>query len=297
MPDEPVSTASEASYSQQPAQPVTPKQPSRTSHMRSIWVLIPLFLVFLGGVVYYSMKLYENTPTTPTITTPHVDTIKTRGTLRIGTDATYPPMEFKDSTNALVGYDIDLGKRIAQELGVTAEFVEYSWDDVFQALLDNNIDVIISSVSITDERMVLYNFSEPYINAGQVIITNKGNTTITSTEDLYGKNIGVQDETTNEEQALLYTPEEHVIRYDDFIKATQALVNGEVDAIFSDLTNAKSIIDENPTLTIASEPFTSEYYGIVMRKGEDDLVEEIDDILDTLKQKGVLALLKQKWLE
>ncbi len=297
MPDEPVSTASQAPYSQQPAQPVTPKQPSRTNHFKSIWVLIPLFLVFIGGVVYYSMKLYENTPVMPTIPTPHVDNIKTRGTIRIGTDATYPPMEFKDSNNTLVGYDIDLGKRIAQELGVTAEFVEYSWDDVFQALLDNHIDVIISSVSITDERMVLYNFSEPYINAGQVIITNKGNTTITSTEDLYGKNIGVQDETTNEEQALLYTPDERVIRYDDFIKATQALVNGEVDAIFSDLTNAKSIIDENPTLTIASEPFTSEYYGIVMRKGEDDLVEEIDDILDTLKQKGVLALLKQKWLE
>ena len=139
--------------------------------------------------------------------------------------------------------------------------------------------------------------SESYLNAGQVIITRKDEASVKFTTDLAGKKITVQKETTNEEQALLYTQKELVLTYEDFIDATKALLSGEADAIFSDLTNAKGIIDENPTLKIVSDPFTSDFYGIVFRKGEGELVTKINNILDSLRQRGVSVYLKQKWLE
>jgi polar amino acid transport system substrate-binding protein len=293
--NEPQSTTSPR-YAPVPPTDVSSEKPTIDFPKIIIGLLLILALLLIGAAYYIFYQLQptisQTKPNTPTI-----DRIVNSGTIVIGIDATFPPMEFEDSEGGFVGYDIDLGNRIGEELGVTAEFVNIPWDDLFQALLDGDVDLVLSSVTITDERKKLYYFSEPYTNAGQVIITQEDNTTITATEDLRGKKIGVQTETTNQQQALLYTDPELVIAFDDFIEATQALVNGEVDAIFSDLTGAKGIVDAQPTLKIASDPFTSEYYGVVFRKGESDLVVKVNEIIDSLRQKGVLVLLKQKWLE
>ena len=112
-----------------------------------------------------------------------------------------------------------------------------------------------------------------------------------------GKKIAVQEGTTNEQQAHNYTDALMVLAFPDFIQATDALISGKADAIFSDLTSAKGIISAHPELKIASEPFTSEYYGIVFRKDETDLVEKVNQALNSLRQQGVLVYLKQKWLE
>ena len=162
--------------------------------------------------------------------------------------------------------------------------------------------VFILSFRLVEEhgstkRQKMYSFSEPYLNAGQVIITQKTNTDISSTNDLNGMKIGTQKDTTNETEALKYTSEDLVISYDSPDEATKALVLGKVDAVFADLTNAKSMITDNPGLKIASDPFTSDYYGVVIRKEESDLKTKIDSILNTLRQRGILILLKKKWLE
>lgn len=273
--------------------------PATSSHsLKSIWVVLPLLLVLFGGVLYYYLSYFmPHEPAPKEKETPQVQHTIQKGKLLIGTDATYPPMEYVDDEGNLVGHDIELGNRIAEELDLTAEFISIPWDDIFTTLENGEIDVIISSVTITDERKQLYDFSIPYLNAGQVIITQNENTTISDTEDLQGKKIGVQEGTTNQEQALLYTEPDNVIAYADFIEATQALVAGDVDAIFSDLTNAKSITVEHETLKIASDPFTSEQYGVVIKKGKESLLQQLDKSINALKQKGYLELLKQKWLE
>lgn len=280
----------------------SPEEPTSfdsTSHsLKSIWVVIPLLLVVFGGVLYYYMSYFtDQQPASTPAEAPHVEQITEAGKLVIGTDATYPPMEFEGNEDNLLGYDIDFGQRLAGEMGVEAEFINIPWDDIFTALENEEIDVIISSVTITDERKGQYDFSVPYLNAGQVIITQQTDASIMNTDDLRGKKIGVQEGTTNQEQALLYTDPENVIAYADFIEATQALVDGDVDAIFSDLTNAKSITVEYESLKIASDPFTSEHYGIVVKKGKPDLVEKLNTAINSLKQKGFLELLKQRWLE
>lgn len=109
------------------------------------------------------------------------------------------------------------------------------------------------------------------------------------------KKIATQTGTTNEKEALKYTSDRLVIRYPDFIQATKALVDGNVDALFTDLPNAKGIISKNSGLKIVSDPFTKEYYGIVFIKG-DPSVTQINEALTSLRKRGVLADLEKKWL-
>lgn len=259
-------------------------------------VILLLVFAFFGGLLlatwYFQNQLQKVSPVA--VTTPKPTTISKKA-LIIGTDPTFQPMEYiKDGK--LIGYDIDLGNRIGDEMGVKVEYKQIPWDDLFKALEDKKVDMILSAVTISDERKAKYDFSEPYLNAGQVVITLKDNTSISSASALRGKKIAVQEGTTNEEEALKQTDPSLVIRFPDFQQATQALVNGQADAILSDLPAAKGIIAANPTLKIASDPFTSEYYGIVFRKGDPE-VKDINNVLNILNTKGVITDLKQKWLD
>lgn len=215
--------------------------------------------------------------------------------LVVGTDPTYPPMESLEN-NKLTGYDIDLANFIGKELGAEIEFRQIVFDDLFTALEKKEIDMIISTVTVTDERKQKYDFSEPYLQGGQVLLTKKDNSAIITTTDLKGKKVGVQKGTTMEAEALKYTTDNMVIRFPDSVQATAALVKGDVDAISADLPGAKGITIANPTLKIAGDPFTQEYYAIVFRKG-DPSIGEINKALSSLKVKGILADLKQQWLD
>jgi ABC-type amino acid transport substrate-binding protein len=273
--------------------------PSQTTggKMKWVWTIMIIFIFIVIIAIAQSYKTFKQEISNGETVGPNVERIQREGKIVIGTDATFPPMEYIDELGNLVGYDIDLGTKLAEEMKVSVEFQDISWDEVFSALEDGRVDIIISSVTINDERKQIYDFSDHYLNAGQVIITRKDNSLITSTSNLTGKKIAVQKDTTNYDEAIKYTSEENVLTYDDFMEATEALLAQEVDAIFSDLTGARGIIDANPELKIASEPFTSDLYGIVFRKGESDLVEKVNSTLNLLRQRGVLVFLQQKWLE
>ncbi len=272
--------------------PIVPPHKSKPM----LWVIILLVFAFFCGLLlaawYFQTQLQKASPSTETTKIP----VTTPSKIVIGTDGTFPPMESTASGGALMGYDIDLGNRIGEELGAEVEFKNIPWDDLFKALDNKQVDMIMSSVTVTDERKQTYDFSQSYLNSGQVVISRKVDTTITSAQDLQGKRIAVQEGTTNETEALKLTTEVLVIRYPDYVLATQALVDGKADAILSDLPAAKGIITENPTLKISSDPVTNEFYGIVLRKG-DPLVTKINEILSSLRTQGVLTDLKQKWLD
>ena len=275
----------------------TEKQSEKRMGITSPLILLLLVLSFLGGLLlagWYFQTQFQKLSSQKALTqTPA--TVKPKK-LIIGTDATAPPMESQTKEGGLVGYDIDLGYRLVNEMGTQAEFENIPWDNIFQALLDKKIDMIISSVTITDERKQKYAFSDSYINAGQVIVSRKDHQ-ITSTADLMGKKLSVQRGTTNETEALKLTTPGNVISYDDFTVATKALSEGKVDAMISDLTLAKGFISEYDNLKITSDPFTNEYYGIVMRKDDPDLQKKVNEALSVLRVKGILTDLKQKWLD
>lgn len=282
-------------------QPSSSDNATPISSFRHFNILLPLsislIVLFLGGLLfaawYFQTKIQK---TNTLISEPNPPTtIAPLKKLIVGTDPTLQPMEYMEN-GKLLGYDIDLANIIAKELGIEVEFKNILFDNIFTALDEKQIDMIISAVTITAERQQKHDFSEQYLNAGQVIIVKKDNTSVKSTADLKGKKIATQKGTTNEESAIKYTTDNLVIRYPDFEQATQALVDGKVDALFTDLPSAKGITVANPTLKIASDPFTNEYYGIVFRKG-DPMVKQINQALESIRVKGFLTDLKQKWLD
>lgn len=273
--------------------------PPSSSHRFGILFPLNILLVvlFLGALFlvawFFQMQIKK---TNTLISKPSQSTTFTvPKKIIVGTDPTLQPMEYMENSK-LLGYDIDLAHFIAKELGTEVEFKNVIFDNIFTALDEKQIDMIISAVTITSERQQKYDFSDQYLNAGQVIITKKDNTSIKSTADLKGKKIATQKGTTNEQSAIKYTSDNLVIRYPDFEQATKALVDGKVDALFTDLPSAKGITLTNPTLKIASDPFTNEYYGIVFRKG-DPIAKQINQALESIRVKGFLTDLKQKWLD
>lgn len=270
-------------------------QPPSVEKNKHALPVIALLIVFIGLgslALWYFQSASKKSEALVSKSEPSIGIIPQK--IIVGTDPTYPSMEYKED-DILMGYDIDLATFIGRELGAQIEFKDIVFDDLFPALEKEEIDMIISTVTVTDERKQKYDFSKPYLQGGQVILTQTANNTITSTADLKGKKIGVQRGTTNETEALRYTSDDLVIRYPDFVEATTALVNQDVDAVLADLPGAKGITDANPILKIASDPFTNEHYAIVFRKG-DPRIKEVNEALSALKVKGILTDLRQKWL-
>jgi len=260
-----------------------------------ISISLVIILMLLGGFTFIYLYLNFQSQRDYTKTLEVVPSAVTEPKkLVIGIDATLEPMEFIEN-GKMEGYDVDLGNNLAKEMHADIEFRNIIFDDIFNALDQRQINMIISAVTLTKEREQKYDFSNEYLNAGQVIIVKRNNKAIHGVKDLKGKKIATQAGTTNEQEVDKYTSDDLVLRYPDFVQATQALINGNADAIFTDFPNAKGIIFQNPNLKMVGEPFTKEYYGIVFVKG-DPSVMQVNNALASLRKKGVLADLEKKWL-
>src|SRR3982751_1721057 len=124
-----------------------------------------------------------------------LERVRRSGELRVGTDATYPPFESAEG-GVYEGFDVDLAKAIARELGVQARFINSGFDGIFPALQNGSFDVVMSSVTITPERSASMLFSDPYYDSGQLIAVNENTQGVTTPDDLKGKRVGVQINTT-----------------------------------------------------------------------------------------------------
>jgi ABC-type amino acid transport substrate-binding protein len=116
--------------------------------------------------------------------------VQTAGVLRVGLDPTYPPFEVDDGSGNLVGLDVDLAKAIADDLGLEVQFVYFGYDGLYDALATEQVDVLISALVIIPERTRDFSYSEPYFNAGEILIVPANNETITSMADLGGQTAG-----------------------------------------------------------------------------------------------------------
>ena len=216
----------------------------------------------------------------------------------VATDATWPPMEYVDENKEMVGFDIDLMKAIAKEAGFEVEFKNVAWDGIFAGLAAGEYDAVISSVTITDERKAQYDFSEPYINAGQIVVVQAGSD-ITGPDDLSGRTVGAQISTTG---AMAMQEKEGVTvkEYDEIGLAFEDLVAGRVDAVVCDTPVAADFAlqreEYKAKLKIVGDAFTDEYYGILVQKGNTDLLAKINEGLKAVQDKGIDTDLEDTWL-
>ncbi len=218
-------------------------------------------------------------------------------TIRIATDATWPPFEYVDEeTMEIVGFDIDLMTAIAEEEDLNIEFVNVAWDPLLAGVAQCQYDAAISSITITFERAQEMLFSDPYFAAGQIVVVAIDNTDIADKDDLVGMVVGAQLGTTgafeveNITGAILRT-------YDDIGLAFQDLMNGQIDAVVADNPLALEYVGKNSdTLKTAGEVFTSEFYGIAVCMDNPELLERINEGLAAVKAEGLIEELVDKWL-
>lgn len=217
--------------------------------------------------------------------------------VRIATEASYPPFEIVDEkTKELVGFDIDLVKAIADKAGFEVEFVNTPFDSLLAGMATCQFDAAVSAITITEERSKKMNFSDPYINAGQIITVRLDNTNIHGPADLKGKTIGVQLSTTGQIEAEKIEGAT-VKPYDTVDLAFLDLANGQVDAVVVDYPTTLNYVNQSKDkIKTTGDVFTDESYGIAVCQTNTELVEKINKGLAELKQDGTLKKLEDKWL-
>ncbi|MCT8977107.1 amino acid ABC transporter substrate-binding protein [Clostridium sp. CX1] len=238
----------------------------------------------------------KSTETTSSKNVNSLQAIKDSGKITIGLDDSYPPMEYRDEKNNLVGFDIDFSNELAKKLGVKAEFVTTDFNGIILALKSGKFNAIVSALSITDARKQEIEFSVPYIDGGQIIVTKKDTSSINTKEDLKGKIIGCQLGSTGEQAAAKLEGTKEVKRYDKITEAFHDLSIGRVEAIVVDSqVGGYYMKKDGGGYKILNERLTKEPQGIGLKKEDKELKEAIDKAFSELKADGTLTKLSIKW--
>jgi polar amino acid transport system substrate-binding protein len=215
----------------------------------------------------------------------------------VATDATFPPFETVDeATKELTGFDVELMDAIAAKAGIEIEWVNQPFDSMLAGIAECQYDMSIAAITITDERKESMLFSEPYVDAGQIVVVAFDETGIASKDDLSGKTVAAQLGTTGEMEAqaladVVYKP------YDSYDLALLDLMNGQVDAVIADKPTADSFVGQYvDKLKTVGEAFTDEKYGVAFCKDKTDLQSMVNDALKALQEDGTVTALIEKWL-
>lgn len=232
---------------------------------------------------------------TPAFAQTALDQIKTAGALRIGTEGTYAPFTFHDSTGELVGFDVEIGRAIAEQLGVKAEFVEGPWDGLIAGIDANRYDVVINQVGITDERKAKYDFSEPYIASKAALIVRADNADITSFEGLSGKK-SAQTLTSNfGKLAQQYGAE--LVPTDGFDQSIALVEQGRADATINDSLSFFDFKTQKPdaNVKVVATAADADFSGVLLAKDKPELLAAINEALAAIKADGTYAEISQKY--
>lgn len=222
------------------------------------------------------------------------DTIVEKGVLTVGNSPDYPPFETIDEkTGETVGFDIDLLDAIGEKLGVEIELKEMSFDTIVDSVKNGQTDIGCSGFSITPERLESVNMSEPYLNGGQVIVTSK-DSGIKSVEDLKGEKVAVGVGSTCAEAAKTIDGAD-ILEVDNFNIGFVMAKNQSVKATVADISVANEYIAKDDSFVIVGEPLTVEKTAVIAKKGNDELMEEINKAIKELTEDGTVEALKEKW--
>ncbi len=212
--------------------------------------------------------------------------IKAAGTITFGTEGTYAPYTFHDSSDKLVGFDVDLGRAVAAKLGVKAKFIEGRWDGLIAGLDAKRYDAVINEVGITPERQAKYNFSQPYIDSKVVLITRDDNTTIKDFGDLKGQK-AAQSLTSNFSQvATKYGAE--LVPTDGFNQSLDLVLSKRAAATLNDNLSYLDFKKQKPNapLKVVASQAANAPSAILIRKDQPELVKALNTALDEVKADG-----------
>ncbi|MFW6298895.1 MAG: amino acid ABC transporter substrate-binding protein [Bacillota bacterium] len=228
-----------------------------------------------------------------------MENVKEEGVLVMGLDATFAPMGFTDDDDEIVGYDVDLAKEVADRMGVELELQPIDWNAKVMELDTHNIDVVWNGFTITHERSKKVLFSTPYMNNRQIVLTE--DESIESEEDLAGLNVGVQMQSSGQsalETSDVYDDLGEVTKFDTYDLALEDLKSERVDAVVIDEVMGRYVnANQGDIYEIPDFSLGDEEYGIGFRLGDDALANEIESILDDMKEDGTGSEIAREWFD
>ncbi|AIQ58309.1 amino acid ABC transporter substrate-binding protein [Paenibacillus borealis] len=224
-----------------------------------------------------------------------LEAVKASGKLRIGTEGTYAPFTYHDADGKLTGFDVEIAEEVTKRLGVEAEFIETQWDGIFAGMDAKRFDTIFNEVSITDERKVKYDFSDPYIVSKAVLIVSEDNEDIKSFADLKGKKAG-QSLTSNLGQIATDNGAE-IVSTEGFNQAIDLLTSGRIDATVNDGLSFLDLKKQKPDIKIkqVDEIAEGSYSAAVFLKGNDELVQAVNEALAAMHDDGTYLKISEKY--
>jgi polar amino acid transport system substrate-binding protein len=222
-----------------------------------------------------------------------IEQIKAKGKIVLGTSADYPPYEFHKAINGkdeIVGFDIEIAKMIAKDLGVELEIKDMKFDGLLAALVVDDIDFIVAGMVPKEERKQSVDFSIQYYQADQnVLIRTEDAEKITSIEALKGLKVGAQKSTVQEDLAKEKTEAAEVKSLSKITDLVLELQNGKVDAVVLVGPVANAYAKQNPKLAVSGISLGAEEgVAIAVNKGTADLLEAINKSLDTMIKAGTI---------
>lgn len=212
-------------------------------------------------------------------------------------EGTWAPWTYHDENDELVGFDVEVGKAIAEKLGVEPNFVEGEWDGLLAGLESGRYDIMVNGVEITEERQEKYDFSEPYAYIRTALIVAADNEEIASFEDLAGKTTANTITSTYAALAESYGATNTGV--DDLNQTIELLLAGRIDATLNAEVTFYDYMDQHPDSPLKIADLTEEasYVAIPMPKGEnaDSLREAINTAIVELREDGTLSEISIKY--
>ena len=215
------------------------------------------------------------------------------GTIRMITEATFPPYEFRQGTD-VVGIDVEICKAIAKELGKELAVEDVEFDSVLPSLIAGKAELAAAGITVTEDRKMMVDFSHPYVRTGIVFVFAKATPfDAEKAEEAKGKRIGVQNGTTSADyvrEKLGQEPE----MFDSPASAFAAMKAGKVDVVIADIDPAKALVKGQPDYDV-SELLTVEEYAVAIKKGQPELLAAVNKVIDELDSTGKLDEIKDEW--
>lgn len=225
-----------------------------------------------------------------------LDTIRERGTLIIATEGNWKPWTYHDESDQLTGFDVEIGRLIAEKLGVEADFQEVTWESILAGVDQNRFDIACNGVGYTEERAEKFTFSDPYVYTEAVLVVRKDNTDILSLEDLKGRKTSNSPNSTYAMKAEEYGA---TVDYVDTLGETMMMLEqGRVDATINAKGSVEDYLKEHPDANIKVVlTFPGEPVCYPVRKGPETetLIAEVNKILAEAREDGTLSALSVKY--
>lgn len=224
--------------------------------------------------------------------------LKKKGELTVGLLVDFPPYGTVNAGNQPDGYDADVARLMARDLGVNLKLVPVTGPNRIPFLLTNKVDLLVASLAITPERAKQVQFSQPYA-AATIVLYGSKKASLKAPADLKGVRVGVARASTQDVALTATAPEgTEIRRFDDDASAMQALLSGQVDAIGCSTTVAAQIDKRAPANAFENKfVLRQQVMGVAMRPGQAELLKTVDDFIARNKANGELNKLYRKWLE